>query len=304
MLSAQNLVKRFAGRPAVDGMTFEVPAGQAVGLLGPNGAGKTTTMRLLAGFLPPDEGRALVAGLDAQAQALEARRRLGYLPEDNPLYEDLEVVESLTYSARLRGLADDGRRAAAVRDAVRRCGLKLAVGKRVWELSKGYRQRLGLAQAIVHDPEVMILDEPTSGLDPNQIDEVRGLIAELKRRKTVLLSTHILAEAEASCDRVLIVHRGRVAADGPPRQLAVGSSRRTRLRVQLKAPPGEALTALSALPGAAACRAEGETIVLESADDLREAVFQLAVERRWPILELAQESGGLEAVFREITRAP
>lgn len=302
MLKAHGLIKRFGDRLAVDGMTFEVPSGQAVGLLGPNGAGKTTTMRLLTGYLPPDAGTSEILGLDVQTRALEARRRLGYLPEDNPLYEELEVSESLHYAARLRGLGDPGQRLARVKEAVRRCALKPALGKRVWELSKGFRQRLGLAQAIVHDPAVLILDEPTSGLDPNQIDEVRGLIADLKRSKTVLLSTHILAEAEASCDRVLIVHRGRIAADGPPRALKAGASR-PALRVRLKAPPEDALAALAALPGAARCRADGSSIVLESESDLREAVWALAVERRWPILELAEEKTSLEAAFREITRA-
>ena len=302
MIRAQGLIKRFGGRAAVDGMTFEVPSGQAVGLLGPNGAGKTTTMRLLTGYVPADEGTCSIAGVDVQARGLEARRRLGYLPEDNPLYEELEVTESLRYAARLRGITDASERERRVKETARRCGLRAAVGKRIWELSKGYRQRLGLAQAIVHDPEVLILDEPTSGLDPNQIDEVRGLIAELKRSKTVLLSTHILAEAEASCDRVLIVHHGRIAADGPPRSLAAASARRA-LRLQLKAPVDAAVAALAALPGAAGCRAEGDSLVLESEADLREAVFALAVERRWPILALTQEAAGLEAAFRELTRS-
>jgi ABC-2 type transport system ATP-binding protein len=280
MLRAQGLTKRFGATTAVDGLSFEVRAGEAVGFLGPNGAGKTTTMRLLTGFLPADAGRAEVFGVDVAADPLSARRKLGYLPEDNPLYENESVVDALQFAARLRGLTDEARRGARVREALRRCGLTPVVGKRVWELSKGYRQRLGLAQAILHDPEALILDEPTAGLDPNQIAEVRGLIGELKARKTVLLSTHQLSEAQASCDRVLILHRGTIAADGARR-------------------------ALEALPGAAAVRDEVSAFVVESEGDrdLREAVFELAAARRWPILHLSEERPTLETLFARLTGA-
>ena len=304
MLRAEGLTKRFGTRPAVEDLSFEVRAGEAVGFLGPNGAGKTTTMRLLTGFLPADAGRAEVFGVDAAEDPLAARRLLGYLPEDNPLYEELEVVETLHYAARLRGLSDDAARLARVKDALRRCGLKPVIGRRVWELSKGFRQRLGLAQAIVHDPAALILDEPTSGLDPNQIAEVRGLISELKAKKTVLLSTHQLAEAEASCDRLVIVHQGRVVAQGAPAELRARAARRA-LRVALKAPPDEARRALASLPGAAACRDEIDAFVLESEGDadLREAVFTLAAARHWPILSLTEERATLEALFKELTRS-
>jgi ABC-2 type transport system ATP-binding protein len=305
MLRAQGLTKRFGTRVAVEGLTFEVRAGEAVGFLGPNGAGKTTTLRLLTGFLPPDEGRAEVFGVDVAEDPVAARRKLGYLHEDNPLYEELEVTDSLHFAARLHGLHDDAQRHSRVKDALKRCGLKPVIGRRVWELSKGFRQRLGLAQAIVHDPEALILDEPTSGLDPNQMAEVRGLIAELKAKKTVLLSTHQLAEAEASCDRVLIVHQGRIVAEGAPAELRASAAGRA-LRVVLKAPADEALRALSALPGAASCRDEIEAFVLESeaGTDLREAVFELAAARRWPILHLSEERPSLEALFKRLTQQP
>jgi ABC-2 type transport system ATP-binding protein len=285
---------------AVDDLSFEVRAGEAVGFLGPNGAGKTTTMRLLTGFLPADAGRATVFGVDVAQDPLSARRKLGYLPEDNPLYDDMEVTDSLQLAARLRGLTDEARRGARVREALKRCGLKPVIGKRVWELSKGFRQRLGLAQAIVHDPEALVLDEPTAGLDPNQMAEVRGLIAELKARKTVLLSTHQLSEAQASCDRLLVLHRGRVVADGAPDALR-GEGGRRALRVSLKAPRDEARRALSALPGAAAARDDGDAFLLESEADLREAVGALAAERRWTILHLSDERPSLEAVFARLT---
>jgi ABC-2 type transport system ATP-binding protein len=301
-LKAQGLSKFFGGAAAVSDLGFEVSVGEAVGFLGPNGAGKTTTMRMLTGFLPPDAGSAQVLGVDVAERPLEARRLLGYLPEDNPLYEDLEVTDCLHFSGRLRGMEPELRE-KRVREAVRRCGLKPVVGQRVWELSKGYRQRLGLAQAILHDPEVLILDEPTSGLDPNQVAELRGLVGELKARKTVLLSTHHLAEAEAVCDRLVIVNKGAVVAQGTPAALKASAARRS-LRLTLKAPPAEALRALEALPGASACRDEVESFVLDSADgqDLREAVFELAAARRWPILHLSEELPSLERLFRELTQ--
>ncbi|MDD5657257.1 MAG: ATP-binding cassette domain-containing protein [Elusimicrobia bacterium] len=250
MISAQNLVKRFNGRPAVDGVSFDIPRGQIVGFLGPNGAGKTTTMRLLTAYLTADEGRAELAGINVAEDPLSVRRRLGYLPEDNPLYGDLEVTDCLDFVARLRGLSDPAARAERVKAAVRSCGLRQEVGSRVGELSKGFRQRLGLAAAIVHDPEILILDEPTSGLDPNQVQEVRDLIRRLGGAKTVLLSTHILSEVTATCDRVIIISAGKIVADGTPRELEAGVSDRNRLQIELKGPPEQIEPALAALPGA------------------------------------------------------
>ncbi len=215
MIRAVNLTKRFGARTAVESLCFEIPVGQIVGFLGPNGAGKTTTMRLLTAYLPADEGRAEILGLDPADEPVAVRRRLGYLAENNPLYDELEVTETLDFTARLRGLRDDAERAAKVRAAIKTCGLKSVVGKKAGELSKGFRQRLGLAQALVHDPEVLILDEPTTGLDPNQISEFGALIRELGKRKTIIISTHILAQAADTCSRAIIIHEGRIVHDGP-----------------------------------------------------------------------------------------
>ena len=184
MIQAKNLTKRFGDRTAVDHVSFEIPQGQVVGFLGPNGAGKTTTMRLLTAYLPADEGQAELGGMSVTERPLEVRRRLGYLPEDNPLWQDLELTEALHFAGRLRGLSDDSQRAARVKAVVKSCGLRREVGTKVGELSKGFRQRLGLAAAIIHDPEILILDEPTSGLDPNQVQEVRDLIRALRSQKT------------------------------------------------------------------------------------------------------------------------
>jgi ABC-2 type transport system ATP-binding protein len=304
MIAARDLTKRFGTRTAVDRVSFEIPQGQVVGFLGPNGAGKTTTMRLLTAYLPADEGRAELAGLDVAEHPLAVRRRLGYLPEDNPLWEDLELTEALHFAGRLRGLGDDAARAARVKTVIKSCGLRREVGSKVGELSKGYRQRLGLAAALIHDPEILILDEPTSGLDPNQVQEVRGLIRELRSRKTVLVSTHILPEAVAVCDRVIIIHQGRIAADGKPAELAGGLADENRLRVELRGPREEVRAALAGLPGAAGVsEAGGETFVVESpaGADLREEVFRLAVRRDWPILSLRQERLSLEEVFQSLT---
>ncbi len=306
MIKAEKLVKRFGERAAVDGISFEIPKGQVVGFLGPNGAGKTTTMRLLTAFLAPDEGSAELMGLDVSRDAEAVRRRLGYLPEDNPLYDDLEVTEALHFTGRLRGLTDLGERAGRVRAAVKTCGLKAAVGRKIGELSKGYRQRVGLAQAILHDPDVLILDEPTSGLDPNQVQEVRDLILDLKREKTLLLSTHILSEVTATCDRVIIINKGKIAADGSPEQLSGNLQNRTRLHVELKGPEDEIRRELAGLPGASAVTpapgAEGGfTVESEGASDLREEVFHLATRRNWPILGMSQEKLSLEEVFRALT---
>jgi ABC-2 type transport system ATP-binding protein len=307
MIAARGLTKRFGTRTAVDRVSFDIPQGQVVGLLGPNGAGKTTTMRLLTAYLPADDGRAELAGIDAAEQPLAVRRRLGYLPEDNPLWEDLELTETLHFAGRLRGLVDDGARAARVKAVVKSCGLRREVGSKVGELSKGYRQRLGLAAALIHDPEILILDEPTSGLDPNQVQEVRGLIRELRSRKTVLISTHILSEAVAVCDRVIIIHRGRIAADGKPADLAGDLADKNRLHLELRGPADEVGAALAGLPGAAGVsEAGGGSFVVESpaGSDLREAVFRLAVSRDWPILSLRQERLSLEEVFQALTKEP
>ncbi len=212
MIEVQDVVKKFAGVTAVDGVSFEVPRGQVVGFLGPNGAGKSTTMRILTGFFPPTEGKVSVDGVDVLREPLEARRRMGYLPESVPLYREMRVIEYLDYRARLKGVRRPDRR-RRLDEAIARCGLDGVRRKMIGHLSKGYRQRVGIADVVVHDPPVLVLDEPTVGLDPAQIRDIRELVRDLGSSRTVLLSTHIMQEVEMVCDRVLILVRGRIALD-------------------------------------------------------------------------------------------
>ncbi len=307
MIDVTQLAKRYGSTVALDHVTFAIRPGEVVGLLGPNGAGKTTMLRMLTGYLPPTEGSARVADFDIVEQSLEVRRRIGYLPETNPLYEELAVYETLEWTARLRRMAPSVY-TPAIRKVIDVCGLRTVVGKDIAHLSKGFRQRVGLAQAILHDPEILILDEPTSGLDPNQQSEVRALIQTLKQKKTVLLSTHILSEAQSACDRVLIIHKGKIVADGTPDLLRQSLSKGQRLLVELKAPAALARESLAQLPGALRATIQKEinshvVLTLESeGPDLREAVFELAAQKSWPILQMTPETYSLEDVFRELTK--
>lgn len=307
MISVQDFTKRYDTTLAVDQISFEIQAGEVVGLLGPNGAGKTTVLRMLTGYLPPTSGTACLAGYDILDHSLEVRRRVGYLPETNPLYEEFAVLECLEMIARLRGFAPAQSR-QRIEEVIRLCSLQAVVGKDVMHLSKGYRQRLGLALAILHDPEILILDEPTSGLDPNQQREVRELIQALKTRKTVLLSTHILSEAQASCDRILIIHEGKIAASGSPQELQRLSAGPPQLSVQIRGPEQAILAGLHGVPGVTRVTPRGEDggaprFLLEAAPgaDPREAVFNLAVQFRWTLLELKMETASLEEIFRQLT---
>lgn len=307
MIEVTQLTKKYGTTTALDHVSLSIQPGEIVGLLGPNGAGKTTMLKMITGYIPPTEGSARVANFDIQENSLAVRQRIGYLPETNPLYEDLAVYESLEWTAHLRGMPP-ATHATAIRQVIQVCGLGSVVGKDVAHLSKGYRQRLGLAQAILHDPEILILDEPTSGLDPNQQQEVRQLIQTLKQKKTVLLSTHILSEAQSACDRVLIIHQGKIVADGTPQALGQRATGGSRLRVELKAPASAAEPALAQLPGIDRVHAQkagnsSSVWILESSSgaDVREAIFNLAVKEHWPILGMNQESASLEEVFRQLT---
>jgi len=306
MIDVSNLTKTYGSTLALDHVTFAIHPGEVVGLLGPNGAGKTTMLKMLTGYLPPTEGSARVANFDILEESLQVRERIGYLPETNPLYEELAVYESLEWTARLRGL-EASRYAGAIRKVIEQCGLGAVVGKDIAHLSKGYRQRVGLAQAILHDPEILILDEPTSGLDPNQQLEVLQLIGELKQKKTVLLSTHILSEAQAACDRVLIIHQGKIVADGTPDLLREQMAKGQRLLVELKAPGEAAREVFSHLPGLERVtiqKESGSQVVLRlesQGDDLREAVFNAAVQNHWPIFQMTLETFSLGDVFRQLT---
>jgi len=310
MIEAQSLTKTYGVTRALKGVSFSIQPGEVVGLLGPNGAGKTTLLKILTGYLPPTEGSARVANLDVLTQSLDVRRRIGYLPETNPLYEELAVYESLLWTARLRGM-EKNETESALRHVIGVCGLGSVVGKDIAHLSKGFRQRVGLAQAILHDPEILILDEPTSGLDPNQQAEVRQLIQTLKQKKTVLLSTHILSEAQSSCDRVFIIHEGQIVADGTPQSLSSQFAGVHKLIVTLKGPEASVQTTLGSLPGVTRVSVERKTsteislsLELAPGADVREQVFDVAKSNGWPILHLAEETISLEDVFRQLTLTP
>lgn len=306
MIEVRNLSKSYGATLALDNISFTVPTGQIMGFLGPNGAGKSTTMKIITCFMPPTAGQVKVDGQDALEHSLEVRRKIGYLPENTPLYSDMNVLDYLTFVQRLRAIpsSEHDRRNKRMIEV---CGLGEVVRKDIGELSKGFRQRVGLAQAIIHEPEILILDEPTVGLDPNQIVEIRALIKELGRAKTLVLCTHILSEVEQACDRVLIINKGKIVADGSPASLRAASQGQDRLFVEMKGPAAEVRAALEGLAGAArVAPVEGDgagRFVLESAGgrDLRESVFMLARDKNWILLELRREAVRLEDVFRELT---
>lgn len=307
-IEVENLTKRYAGRAAVSDVSFNVARGEIVGLLGPNGAGKSTTMRILAGFLPATAGMVRVAGWDVFAQSLEARRRIGFMPENNPLHPEMRVREYLKFRARLKGL---GWRRSRERVAVvlEQCGLTDVSGRIIGQLSKGYRQRVGLADALVHEPEVIILDEPTIGLDPSQIRAVRQLIKSLATAHTVLLSTHILPEAEITCNRMLILYEGRILAAGTPEILQRVMRGASQIIAEIAAPE----TALRELWAQTAeieqydvAPADGEffrcALTARDGADLRALVFSLVQSRGWALRELTRSRHSLEDIYVQVTR--
>jgi ABC-2 type transport system ATP-binding protein len=309
MIEVEGLTKNYGPTRAVDNVSFGVRRGEVLGFLGPNGAGKSTTMKMLTCFLAPTAGRAVVAGHDVFDDSLEVRKHVGYLPEDTPIYRDMTVVEFLQFAAELRGM-EPGKIGGRIREIGQRCGLSDVAGKLVGELSKGYRQRVGLAQAMLHDPDIVILDEPTSGLDPNQIVEIRSLIKEIGREKTVILSTHILPEVQATCSRVVIISGGKLVADGTPDELrARERGGRYRVVVESNGVAKDAIRdRLASLAGVTRCEAiTGEdgshsfAIDAGSSSDLRKPIFRTAVDNRWTLLELAREAASLEDVFRNLT---
>jgi ABC-2 type transport system ATP-binding protein len=309
MIRAVDLSKHYGSTKAVDGISFEVFRQEVVGFLGPNGAGKTTTMKMLTCFLAPTKGDAFVGGHSVWEQSLEIRRLFGYLPEDTPLYRDMTVLEYLEFIADVRGIERDARR-SKIRSMVDVCGLGTVIGRVVGELSKGFRQRVGLAQAMIHDPEVLILDEPTSGLDPNQIADIRALIKELGKEKTVILSTHILPEVQNTCSRVVIINQGRLVADGAPEELQARLEG-ARYHVIVEKSDGTAATLKSKLQGISGVKTCNQVEAPErevafaidtvgQADLRRE--LRLAVEQNGGgLLELRRDALSLEDVFRKLT---
>jgi ABC-2 type transport system ATP-binding protein len=308
MIEVKNLTKRYAGRHAIRDISFSVKRGEIVGLLGPNGAGKSTTMRILSCFMPATSGTARVGGFDVYHESVEVRRRIGYMPENNPLYPEMRVREYLKFRARLKGLG--WRRSRQRVDTVmEQCNLTGVSRRIIGQLSKGYRQRVGLADALSHEPELIILDEPTIGLDPHQIRSVRQLIKSLGGKHTVLISTHILPEAEMMCNRMVIMYDGKVlAADSPEnlQRLMAGSS---QIVAEIAAPAGELRDILSQMQGIETIdvsASEGEfqrcAITPRNGYDLRPAIFAIARERGWILRELTRNRHSLEDIYVQITK--
>ncbi len=309
MIEVSHLTKRFARHTAVRDISFQVERGTIVGFLGPNGAGKTTTLRMLTGYMPASSGNARVAGFDIFRESLEARRRIGYMPESVPLYRDMRVREYLKFRARLKGLNHTETR-RRVKEVIETCGLGPVKKQMIKTLSKGYRQRVGLADALVHDPELLILDEPTNGLDPNQIRAIRELIRDLGRSRTVLLSTHILHEVELLCSDVIIIDNGRIKAADTPKNLVASMRAAGRVSVEIKADDPEVVAgAVSRLEHVKKVTREpvGDDwvrlqILVDSGTDTRERLHQLAVQYGWPLRSLFRHEATLEDVFVELTR--
>ena len=303
MIEVENLGKTYVQTPVVQDLSFFVPEGQVLGFLGPNGAGKTTVMRMLTAFLPPTTGRVMVAGVDLDKDPVDLRRNVGYLPENVPLYPEMRVDEYLRFRADVEEVPR-GEVRSRVDEVVGRCLIGDVRRQVIGTLSKGYRQRVGLAGALIHHPAVLILDEPTVGLDPNQIIKVRELITELGQEHTVLLSTHILPEVEQVCERVFIIDRGRIVADGTPDALRAKLVGNPTLMVEFKGAYSSTAGALLSLPGVvdASGREDGRFLVEYGAGaDPREAVFNLAVEKGWALLALTPHQATLEDVFVRLT---
>lgn len=309
MIEVEHLTKRFAGVTAVQDLTFTVGRGEVVGFLGRNGAGKSTTMRILSCFMPATSGSARVAGFDVYTQALEVRRRIGYMPENNPLYLDMRVREYLKFRARLKGLG-----AARSRDRVDtvldQCGLGEVTRKVIGHLSKGYRQRVGIADALVHEPELVILDEPTIGLDPHQIRTVRQLVKDLGRERTVLISTHILPEVEMTCNRVIIIKEGRIFAADTVENLQKRMGGGNQVIAEIAAPAADlrlAWEATAEIQHFDISPADGEyqrcALTPREGVDIRPQVFDLARQRGWALRELTRSRHSLEDIFVHVTRA-
>jgi ABC-2 type transport system ATP-binding protein len=313
-IAVRNLTKYYDTEKAVNDISFEVKTGEILGFLGPNGAGKTTTMKIITCYMPPTSGSVEVEGFDIAEHSFEVRKKIGYLPEMNPLYLDMNVLEYLEYSARLHGLKD-GLLKSRLKEMIDVCGIAGVRHKDIGELSKGFRQRVGLAQAMIHDPEVLIFDEPTSGLDPNQIVEIRNLIRQLGRAKTVVLSTHILTEVQATCDRVIIINDGGIVADGTLEQLQQDFRGSEKISLELKLPEGKIVNAMtdiypkfkeiSQVESVEYGGQEGDlhkfSIHTVKGSDIREEIFRRAVSERWILLEMSRKATSLEEVFHKLT---
>lgn len=302
----QNLSKKYGVQRAVNDISFTIDTGEVVGFLGPNGAGKSTTMKMITCFMAPSSGEVSVEGSSILSEPEEVKKKIGYLPENNPLYLDMPIVDYLRFSAEVQGV-HKREISSRIAEMIDRCGLDAEKHKVIGALSKGYRQRVGLAQAMIHDPEVLILDEPTTGLDPNQIVEIRNLIKDLGKEKTVILSSHILSEVEATCSRILIINKGRIVADGSADTLRQQAQGREVLTVHVEAENGDVEKELRELPTVETVKGlENKTagwFQLNSKPDAssRKAVFDLCVQRKWYLMEMTGTETRLEDVFRDLT---
>jgi len=299
-IEIRDLTKTYGQQKAVDNISFQIKTGEVVGFLGPNGAGKSTTMKILSGFIPQSSGTAIVCGIDVSEDPLKVKQKIGYLPEHNPLYLDMYVSEFLDFVARTAQIKD---RKARVEKVIQTTGLDPERKKLIGQLSKGYRQRVGLAQALIHEPQVLILDEPTSGLDPNQVLEIRKLIARLGKDRTVMLSTHIMQEVEAMCSRVIIINKGRIVADDSTEQIAGQIKDQNIVVVKFKTSISD--TQLNEKDGISAVEGLGDHRYRVTADntvDLEEMLFNFAVDSETIILEQNKEKVNLESVFQQLTK--
>jgi len=305
MISIDNLTKSYDQLLAVDKLSLEIPEGQIMGLLGPNGAGKSTTLRILTGYLQPSGGTITVDGHDVRYQPEQAKSIIGYLPESSPLYPEMLVFDYLDYIAGMRGL-QKGDKYNRIRELAHLCGIAEVMHKDISSLSKGYRQRVGLALAMMSDPKILVLDEPTSGLDPNQIVEIRSIIKEIGKEKTVIFSTHILSEAEATCDRVVIIDRGKIAADGTMAELRQKGSRQGNLLITLQgADPGDAASHFKEIAGVEGVDLQENSGVLDISltisSDIRAGIYKSIKQKDWILLNMHQERQSLENVFKNLT---
>ncbi|MCR5289990.1 MAG: ATP-binding cassette domain-containing protein [Treponema sp.] len=310
MIEVSHVSRLFGTFRAVNDVSFSIPTGQIVGLLGPNGAGKSTTMRMVTGFLQPSSGTIKIDGIDITQNPVDAKRKIGYMPESAPLYSDMIVEDYLYYIARMQGVDPETR----VPELCTTCGLKEVMHKNISELSRGYRQRVGLAHALMHNPEILILDEPTSGLDPNQIEDVRNLIKEIGKTRTVIISTHILGEVEMLCNRVIIISQGKVVADSPTAELRERYGHSLALQITVGGCSStELLQALNTLQNAAGASAmtpepikgesqlAGAVVSVKDNEELRPALFKLIVDKGWTLYELTPQRNSLEDVFHILT---
>jgi ABC-2 type transport system ATP-binding protein len=299
-IAVKDLTKIYGEQKAINQISFHIPKGQIVGFLGPNGAGKSTTMKILTGFIPQSSGSAFICDIDVKEHPIEIKKRVGYLPESNPLYKEMYVKEYLHFAAKVHQLSNPMQR---VSEMIGLTGLDIEQNKKIAQLSKGYKQRVGIAQAMIHNPEVLILDEPTSGLDPNQLVEIRNLIKSIGNEKTVLLSTHIMQEVEAMCERVIIINQGEIVADDNTNALKSNIQKTIVVAVEFKEEVNKNL--LNNLSGVSKVEQNGKIFKIYSKDnkiDLRQQVFQFSVDHGFTILSLQQEEKDLESIFKTLTK--